>query len=168
MNPSTTKPLWNPRNLRHGHRGTKSCDVSPTYEAWRTMVRNCTCKGSQRYCDYGAIGVTVCDRWLGDCGFDHFLDDLGVKPVGSYLSRRNKSRGFTPKNTYWATLKEVGRHRCDNTFYTVNGVTKCLVDWAKEYGIPKSTLHHRVVTRGMTMRDALDFVRFRSGKRLAR
>lgn len=155
-----------PPNLRHGHRGNTSADISPTYEAWRTMIRNCTCKASVRYVDYGALGVTVCDRWLGQQGFTNFLADLGVKPPKRYLSRRDKTRNFTPENTYWATSKEVGRHRRNNTFYTVNGVTKCLVDWAKQYGIPKNTLHYRVVTRGMTMRDALDVGRGCSGRRL--
>ena len=155
-----------PPNLRHGHRGTNSSDVSPTYEAWRTMIRNCTCEDSVRYVDYGAIGITVCDRWIGDQGFVNFLADLGVKPPKRYLSRHDKSLGFTPENTYWATLKEVGRHRCDNTFYTVNGVTKCLVDWAKQYDIPKTTLHYRVVTKGMTMRDALDVGRGCPGRPL--
>jgi hypothetical protein len=128
------------------------------------MVKVCSCPTTSGYVFYGAQGVTVCNRWLEYDGFSNFLSDMGEKPPGRVLSRRDKSIGYTPENTYWTTLRETSRNKVGNTFYTIGGVTKCLVDWAADYNIPKSTLHYRVVTKGMTMRDALDVGRGTCGR----
>ncbi len=151
---------------RHGHRHDGN-EASATYHSWRTMIRNCTNRGSKRYVDYGARGITVCARWRGRHGFEHFVADLGDKPSTEHqLSRRDKSKPYTPSNTYWATDTEVRRNTQRTTLYTVGTRTQCLVDWASEYDIPKTTLHYRVVTKGMTMRDALDVGRGCPGKLL--
>lgn len=151
-------------HTKHGHR-RDGVAPSPTYEAWCTMVRNCSNPVAKQWEYYGRLGVTVCERWLGEEGYEHFVADLGERPSDDHvLSRRNKQRGFTPSNAYWATRHETNRNKVNNTMYTVGSRTQCLVDWAKEYGIPKATLHYRVVTKGMTMRDALDVGRGRSGK----
>jgi hypothetical protein len=147
---------------RHGM--TKDGKRDPTYEAWSTMVRNCSTPSSGAWVNYGGIGIGVCERWLGDGGFERFLQDMGRKPEGHELSRRNKEENFTPENSYWATRRQVRRNTRSTTLYTVGGRTQCLVDWAREHDIPKSTLHYRVVTRGMSMRDALDVGRGRNGK----
>jgi len=148
----------------HGHR-LDGNEASPTYHSWRTMVRNCTSPGSQRYADYGALGITVCARWRGRGGFQNFLEDLGDKPSPEHqLSRRAKRKGYTPSNAYWATRHEIDRNTRRTTLYTVGQRTQCLVDWAREYDIPKNTLHYRVVTKGMTMRDALDVGRGQRGQ----
>ncbi len=39
--------------------------------------------------------------------------------------------------------------------YEVDGVRKALAEWSRETGIAKPTLHHRVVSRGMTMAEAI-------------
>jgi hypothetical protein len=39
--------------------------------------------------------------------------------------------------------------------FEVDGVIKTLDTWSKVSGIPKTTLHHRVMTKGMSMKDAL-------------
>lgn len=149
-------------NTKHGHTPQRT----PTYLAWNSMVTNCTCRSSGGWDRLGAIGVTVCERWLGERGFEHFLADMGSRPDGLALTRRDKAKGYTPSNTYWATRRETDRNTVRNTFYKVGTREQCLVDWAAEYNIPKSTLHYRVVTRGMSMRDALDVGRGRQGKLL--
>jgi hypothetical protein len=152
-------------HTKHGHRIDEG--LTPEYAAWRTMIALCHDPRADSYLYYGGAGVTVCAAWRGDRGFATFLADVGPRPSAKHvLSRVDKGKAFEPGNALWLTKHASSRRRVDNTFYTVNGVTKCLVDWASEYGIPKSTLHYRVVTRGMTMRDALDVGEGRNGKRL--
>jgi hypothetical protein len=147
---------------KHGHAWPQP---SPTYQAWQSMITNCTLRSSGGWRNYGGLGVRVCQRWLGPHGFEHFLADLGERPSAEHrLTRRNKGLHFTPANTYWATRRETDRNTRRNTMYRVGDREQCLVDWAAEYGIPKATLHYRVVTKGMSMRDALDVGRGKSGK----
>jgi len=150
-------------HTRHGQ--ARDGRKTPEYEAWQSMMARCYAPTTDSYPYYGGKGIRVAEAWLTD--FQAFLAAVGPRPSPQHrLSRRDPNGHFTPENTYWATQHEIGRKRPDNTFYTVNGVTKCLVDWAKEYGIPKNTLHYRVVTKGMTMRDALDVGRGRQGRAL--
>lgn len=149
----------------HGH--NTDAGRSATYQVWRTMVNNCTNPTAGSFHNYGARGIDVCARWRGEHGFEHFLEDMGERPGdGHVLSRKNKLRDFTPANTIWATRHDAARNKRTNTMYTVGSETMCLVDWAVKYNIPKTTLHYRVVTKGMTMRDALDLGRGTRGRPL--
>ncbi len=147
----------------HGHQvGGES---TPEYDAWQSMMDRCYREQTGSYPYYGGKGIGVCKEWRES--FEAFLGDVGDKPsAGHVLCLLDKAKDFGPGNVAWLTVHDAGRKRRDNTFYTVNGVTRCLVDWAAEYKIPKNTLHYRVVTKGMNMRDALDVGRGRSGKLL--
>lgn len=89
--------------VRHGHRvgGRKS----PTYVSWEAMIARCTYPTHPRYEDYGGRGVQVDKRWTGPDGFAHFLEDLGARPVGKTLDRRDVNGHYTPSNCQWATLQ---------------------------------------------------------------
>ena len=145
----------------HGHHSGD--EPTPEYQAWQSMLQRCYQETCDSYLWYGAKGIGVCREWRED--FRSFLADVGLRPSDEHvLCLLDKSKDFAPGNAKWLTEHETHRKRRNNTFYTVNNVTKCLVDWAAEYGIPKATLHYRVVTKGMTMRDALDVGRGTSGK----
>jgi integrase len=53
------------------------------------------------------------------------------------------------------TLKRIPEPRRTETLYQVGEVAKSLTEWSRASGIAKPTLHGRVVTRGMSMADAL-------------
>jgi hypothetical protein len=131
------------------------------------MIGNCYNPDTASWIYIGADKIKVCKRWLGDKGFQNFLEDMGKRPTPKHrLSRLDKKRDYTPQNTYWATPYQCNRNKSTNTFYEVDGKKKCLVDWARLYSIPKSTLHYRVVTVGMKMKDALKLGRGTCGKLL--
>lgn len=50
-----------------------SKDYGKEFNKWRGMIDRCYNKKNNHYNTYGAVGVTVCDRWL--C-FEYFLNDL--------------------------------------------------------------------------------------------
>lgn len=149
-------------HTKHGYRGNDR--AKPEYEAWQSMIDRCYEPRCHSYPHYGGKGVTVCAKWRRD--FKAFLDDVGPRPSPDHqLGRRSRSKNYTPSNTYWATRFESDRSRSNNRFFTINGETLCLEDWAERYDIPKSTLHYRLA-KGMSMRDALDVGRGRSGRAL--
>lgn len=83
----------------HAHAGRRS----PTYKSWDSMIQRCTQASSGNYEVYGGRGITFCARWRK---FVNFLADMGARPVGKTLDRKNTNGNYTPKNCRWAIPRE--------------------------------------------------------------
>jgi hypothetical protein len=67
------------------------------------MIQRCTNPKQKAYKHYGGRGIKVCKRWRD---FRHFLTDMGLRPDGMTLDRRDNDKGYTPDNCRWATQVE--------------------------------------------------------------
>ena len=81
----------------------------PTYTSWRKMIERCTYKGHRHYADYGGRGITVSPRWRRN--FWAFVGDIGTRPKGKTLDRKNNDEGYYLDNCRWATRKEQAQNR---------------------------------------------------------
>ena len=77
---------------------------TPTYNSWYAMIRRCYDENDISYRYYGAIGITVCPRWRRS--FLEFLADMGERPDGKTLDRKDHDKSYKPGNCRWATPKE--------------------------------------------------------------
>lgn len=85
---------------KHGHAIIGK--VSPTYHSWYGMWRRCIDPNHISYKNYGARGISVCRRWKS---FNNFLEDMGEKPIGMVIDRKNNDGDYTPKNCRWTTYQ---------------------------------------------------------------
>lgn len=115
---------------------------TPDYSIWRGMLTRCLDPLNKDYPNYGGRGITVCERWLS---FANFTADMGPRPTREHsLDRRDNDRGYEPGNVRWATPTQQSRNRRGIAFVTLNGARRPVVEVAAEYGIPVSTLKHRL------------------------
>jgi hypothetical protein len=75
------------------------------------MKTRCTNPNSINWKDYGGAGVTVHKQWLGPNGFRAFLADMGERPEGKTLDRRNAFEGYNPTNCRWANAATQARNQ---------------------------------------------------------
>jgi hypothetical protein len=86
---------WGVRNVR---------TPTPTYRSWNAMHSRCRYPSSANYAKYGGRGITVCERWDGVGGFANFLADMGERPEGCTLDRRDPDGNYEPSNCRWSTV----------------------------------------------------------------
>lgn len=131
---------------KHGMRGT------PIYQIWQHMKARCFNSNNSRYKNYGARGITVCERWLS---FENFLADMGDRPDPSLsIDRIDNNGNYEPGNCRWATDTEQARNRRTSTKIVLFGEEVVLCDVCEKYGIQLETLRYRL-RRGMTPEDAV-------------
>jgi len=84
------------------------------------MLHRCNNPNAKEYKNYGARGITVCDRWRD---FPAFLADVGERPSsGLSIDRINNDGNYEPGNVRWATPKE----QSNNTRRNQRDQSKCL------------------------------------------
>jgi hypothetical protein len=84
-------------NIKHGY---SPVGRTPTYRSWSSMLTRCTNANASDYKWYGGRGITVCDRWRT---FENFLEDMGERPDGKTIDRKNPHGNYNKRNCRWAT-----------------------------------------------------------------
>lgn len=131
----------------HGKYGTR------TYRSWQTMIQRCTNSNHTRFKLYGDAGRTVCDRWLGS--FAAFLSDMGERPVGCSLDRIDNSRGYEPGNCRWVNQEAQNRNKRNNRILAIDGVSRCVSEWAEQPGAAKRMVIYRRLNLGWPHKEAV-------------
>lgn len=135
-------------DLRNGH--TQSCGClmvdrtrqsntvhgltrSKEWRSWMSMRRRCYDPSNDMYYAYGAIGISVCDRWNPDAGgtFQAFFDDMGRCPVGFSLERLNVEAGYSKQNCIWADSQQQAFNK-RKSIKNTSGRTG--VNWREDLG----------------------------------
>ncbi len=137
------------RLTKHG--ACKNGKTSPSYKTWDSMVQRCTNPNNRNYHHYGGRGITICEKWLDFAGF---LDDMGERPVGKSIERKNNMLGYSKENCVWATQQEQVENRRNNILVTIQGTTQTAAKWADQNGIDRKTVYGRI-NDGWSKEDAV-------------
>lgn len=112
-----------------------------TYRSWQDMKQRCLNPKNHNYKNYGARGISFCERWLE---FRNFLSDMGNRPHGLTLDRIDNDGNYCPKNCRWATRKQQRDNERTCYILTYNGITDNVANWARKIGISRDALRHRI------------------------
>ena len=144
------RAILSPNMRTHGH--IRNGKRSGTYNTWRGMIERCRNPKSGSYSRYGAMGISVCERWET---FEAFLEDMGERPEGHTIERKNNKLGYYPENCRWATSLDQQNNKKSNVLVTIDGRTDTIANWSRHFkAVPISTTHSRR-KYGWTPLDAL-------------
>ena len=110
------------------------------------------CKG---YKYWGGRGIKICPEWLGKNGFENFYADMGERPAGKTLDRKNNDGNYCKKNCRWATSKEQNNNKRDNRLITYKNKTQTIAQWARELNLKYYIIYNRL-RNGWSIKKALE------------
>jgi hypothetical protein len=91
-------------SFKHGMTG------NPTWMSWTSMKARCTNPKIHNSKSYFDKGITYDPAWED---FNEFLRDMGERPEGTTLDRKENSKGYYKENCRWATSREQWLNRDD-------------------------------------------------------
>lgn len=112
------------------------------HQTWSSIKARCFRKTHIQYQNYGARGITVCDRWKNS--FLAFKEDM-------YQSYLDHVKEFGEKNT---SIEEQANNKTTSHFITINNETLTLSQWVRKLGVSRATVKQKI-RRGMSDVDAL-------------
>lgn len=132
---------------------------TPIYNIWHCMMDRCYKPTNKAYRFYGARGISVCERWHS---FEQFFAD--IEPIwasGLQIDRVDTYGNYEIDNVRFITAKENQRNRRDNTLVTIDGVTRCISEWAEIAGIKATLFQQRITRDNMDPKQALTYKNYK-------
>lgn len=124
------------------------------YGIWKTMKARCFNPNFEKYKNYGARGIIVCNDWKNDFqAFHDWAIENGYED-NLTIERKDVNGNYTPENCCWIKAEEQAKNKTTNVRLEYNGETHILAEWAKITGISESELSYRI-RKGWTIERTL-------------
>ncbi len=112
--------------------------------SWVAMNYRCNNPNSKDYARYGGRGISVCAEWSD---YSIFAQDMGLRPCGMSLDRIDNNGNYCKENCRWATPKQQSRNCRNNLRATYRGITKTVIEWCEELGLPYRLTRLRILRK---------------------
>ncbi len=145
----------------------KKCSQYPQeYRIWLTMKTRCYNPKNPAYQQYGAKGITMCNKWRES--FESFLEDVG--PVqGLTLERLDTTKGFDPGNCQWSGHRKqdtaaTSTNRRPRVEFLWRDQPRNLSEIARMEDVDYASLYVRIHQKGYTLEEAVNYCHARGLK----
>mgnify|MGYP000251181578 CR=1 FL=1 len=142
--------------LRRENSTKHNLSETKIYKTLVAIKGRCKNKNNKNYFRYGGRGITICQEWDGEHGFENFYKwsmENGYAD-GLTIDRIDNDKGYSPDNCRWVTPKTQMNNTRRNVYIEINGIKKSLTEWAEIYGISIGTVRDRI-RRGWSKYDAI-------------
>lgn len=131
---------------------THGGSYSVEFGVWLGIMQRTNNPNSERFMDYGGRGIKVSERWHK---FENFIADMGKRPRGTTIERKDNDKGYNSSNCIWASRKNQNNNKRNNRLLTFKDETKTISQWAEQFGLKYMTLRARVTNYGWSVEKAL-------------
>lgn len=121
----------------------------PLYAIWAGMKKRCNSEYHPNHKHYGGRGISLCDEWYDYANFRAWSLSAGYKN-GLSIDRINVNGNYEPQNCRWATTIQQQNNRRSCRYFTLNGETLTIKQWASMFGISYQTLYSYLFRHGFS------------------
>ena len=126
----------------------------PEYAIWCGMKQRCLNPKASGYCNYGARGIKVCEKWINS--FDEFLNDLGPRPGNQYSIDRIDNNGhYDPLNCKWIPRKLQAYNTRKSRYLEHNELKMTISQWSKHLNLSGPGVIRTRLKKGLALPEAL-------------
>lgn len=129
----------------HNQTGTR------LYGVWTGIKTRCLNPYVKSFAAYGGRGITICNEWLGEHGFENFsrwATENGYDKNAEYsectIDRIDVNGNYEPSNCRWANAKTQSQNRRNVKLYTFNGESHTVPEWVEITGEKYQTVRWRL------------------------
>ena len=135
------------------------------YGVYKMMIDRCCNQQSENYQSYGGRGITVCDEWQGEDGYDNFAKwaydneyDPNAKQGECTLDRIDVNGNYTPDNCRWVDSITQANNKRHNIWITHNDESHTIAEWSRILDIPYGFLNWRLTkaSRIRTLQECIE------------
>lgn len=126
------------------------------YAVWNGIKQRCTNPNNTAYHNYGGRGIKICNEWANN--YKSFYDwaiSAGYKK-GKEIDRIDNNGNYEPDNCRFVDEETQANNKRNVRLYTINGITKSLSQWCKDYDLDYYMVRQRIYKLGWTIEDALN------------
>jgi hypothetical protein len=136
---------------KHGNASHRT--TTKAYKAWNSMRQRCNNQNALEYHNYGARGISICERWND---FVLFLADMGEPASGDSLERNDVNGHYCKENCRWIPIAQQACNRRDTVWLDAFEERKTMAEWSRDPRcvVPYYALRTRIV-RGWTAEEAI-------------
>ena len=128
------------------------------------MIGRCTNPNHHAFKNYGGRRIAVCKNWRL---FENFQRDMGERPEGWMLDRKDNNGNYEPDNCRWATRKEQNSNRRSCLYVNCDGERVTLREYCRRKNITYRPVVKRIQDRNWPVDLALN-IPIGSGKQFKR
>jgi hypothetical protein len=97
------------------------------YKTLQGAMGRCHNINNRYWNNYGGRGITVCERWRCEGGYENFIKDMGPRPPGMSLDRIDNDKGYSPDNCRWASDKTQANNTRKRNYYKVAQIIENMI-----------------------------------------
>ena len=127
---------------------THGLSYHPLFSRWLKIKDRCLKPNNPSYPHYGGRGITMCDEWKND--FKAFYDWCMANGYAPNLTidRIDNNGNYEPSNCRFVDMYVQANNKTNNHLIEINGVTKTLAQWCREYNVDYFVTEARIRQQG--------------------
>lgn len=125
------------------------------YSVWNGIKQRCLNKNSKSYHNYGGRGIKIDEKWADNYeSFYNWAISSGYKK-GLEIDRIDNNGDYCESNCRFVNKETQANNKRNVKLYTINGETKSLPQWCRDYNIDYYLVRQRVYKLGWSIENAL-------------